>query len=143
MTEERNKIELEKMVMKVVIVAVIGIALLLVGVAIVLSALISLDDKMIPDNEHITDQGMPIRDIENATYTWTSDEIDNMIKEKTDDMKVGVYFVAPGTALLYSAIIVVPSKTKLHQIGCKTWEDVKYCPECGLKMSKFQKQRKD
>jgi hypothetical protein len=140
MTEEKSKVELEKMSKRVEVVAVIGLALLLVGAGIALWSLISIDDKMLPDNEHITDQGMPIRDLENATYTWTSEEIEQMAKEKLDVLTLGAFLIAPGTALLYGIMFLAPSKRKLHEINCNPGEDYldsdKYCPECGLKLEK-------
>ena len=138
MTQEKEKgiVELEKFEKKAGVVATIGMALMLVGGMIVLWSIVSLDEKMIPDNEHMTDQNMPIRDIKNATYTWTSEEIDQMVKEKADMLLIGAFLIAPGTALLYAWIFISPSKRKMHEIGCKQYDDVKYCPKCGLKLEK-------
>ena len=138
MTEEKDKskIELEKMDKRIGVMAIIGIAILLLGGTIALWSIVSLGDKMTPDDEHITDQGMPVRDIKNATYTWTSEEIDQMAKEKLEMITIGAFLVVPGVVLMYAAILIAPSKRKLHEIGCKDWTDVKYCPECGLKLEK-------
>jgi hypothetical protein len=138
MTEETNKSksELEKMDKRIGVMAIIGIAILLVGGGIALWSVVSLDDQMIPDDEHITDQNMSVRDIKNASYTWTSEEIDQMTKDKLETLTVGAFLVVPGATLLYAAMLIAPSKKKLHEIGCKEWSDVKYCPECGLKLEK-------
>ena len=138
MTEEKDKSksELENIKKKAEIVGAVGLALLIIGAGIVVFAAISATSGMMPDNEHITDQGMPVRDLENATYTWTADEIADMAQEKLNLILIGGFIAGVGMAIFYSAAAIEPSKRKLHGIGCKDWTDVKYCPECGLKLEK-------
>ena len=140
MSEEKSKslVELEKTKKKLEVVYVIGVGLVLIGAWMVLFTVTNLDDKMIPDNEHITDQGMPIRDLENATYTWTSEEIEQMAKDKQDSMLVGAFLAVPGAALMYGGLFTIPSQRKMHEVGCKPWDPTslfKYCPECGYKIA--------
>jgi len=148
-TEEKSKTELEKTVKKMVIMMIAGAVLVLIGALIVLLAIMMPLNTMLPDNEHITDSGMPVRDLDNATYTWTADEIEKTLSTQSDYFMVGLVFVAPGFALVYGTLLIMPSEKKLHSIGCKKPKDHqfcpecgaanKYCPECGLKLSRLEK----
>jgi len=149
MTEEKNKVELEKMKKRMEIVSIIGLALIVIGGSIALWALMMPLNKIVPDDEHITDQGMPIRDMENATYTWTADEFKQVLDTQGNWFTSAVVFLLPGITLFYAALFITPSEKKLHQIGCKKAKDYqfcpecgaanKYCPECGLKLSRLER----
>ena len=148
MTEEKTKVELEKIRKKAEIVSVIGLALILVGGVIGLWAVMMPLGDMLPDNKHITDQGMPVRDLDNATYTWTADEFEKTLNTQGDWFTASLVFLLPGVVLFYTILAITPSKKKLHLIGCKKAKDDqfcpecgtanKYCPECGLKLSEIK-----
>ena len=148
MTEEKSKVELENIKKKIEIVAIIGLALILVGGAIALWTLMMPLSDMLPNDEHITDQGMPVRDMDNATYTWTHDELQKILDTQSDWFTVAAIFLVPGVVLFYATLGITPSKKKLHKIGCRKAKDYqfcpecgganKYCPECGLKLSELE-----
>ena len=148
MTEEKNKIELENLKKKMDIVGIIGIALILIGGAIALWTLMMPLTDILPDDEHITDQEMPVRDMENATYTWTADEFEKILDTQSTWFTVALVFLLPGIALFYAMLVIEPSNKKLHKTGCKKAKDYqfcpecgaanKYCPECGLKLSELE-----
>ena len=137
MTEEKPKsiVELENIKKKAQVVGAVGLILLVLGLGAMVFAVLSATSGMYPDNEHITDQGMPVRDLENATYTWTADEITDMAQEKLNLVLIGGFVAAIGMAIFYSVAVIEPSKEKLHEIGCQIEEygPTKYCPECGYK----------
>jgi len=139
MTEDKGKVELEKVKKNARIVGMAGLVILLVGLVVLFMAIFTMFDKMIPDNEHITDQDLPVRDIENATYTWTADEFEDMVNEKMSFLIIGGAIAAVGMAIFYSAAIIEPSSIKLHKIGCKGEGEKKYCSECGLKLSRLER----
>ena len=149
MAEEKNKIELENLKKKMDLVGFIGLALVVVGGAIALWALMMPLSAMLPDNDHITDKGMPVRDLDNATYTWTAEEFEKILDRQSDWFVAGLIFLVPGIALFYAMISIAPSEKKLHLIGCKKAKDYqfcpeygaanKYCPECGLKLSRLER----
>jgi hypothetical protein len=140
MTEDKGKVELEKVKKAANTIAVIGGTIVLLGLVILFVGLIQMNTWMFPDNEHITDQNLPIKDVKNATYTWTSEEI-----KHSEDQPMGLFYVGGviavvGAAIMYTAVIIEPSKTKIHEIGCKGDGDKKYCSECGLKLSRLKKE---
>ena len=148
MTEEKTKVELEKIRKKAEIVSVIGLVLILIGAAMALWGVMIPVGAMLPDNEHITDQGMPVRDLENASYTWTADEIEKTLDTQEDWFIAALVFLLPGLALFYGMVLIAPSKREIHLIGCRKPKDYqfcpecgaanKYCPECGLKLSELK-----
>jgi len=140
MTENKAKDELEKMKKMANAAAIVGGIMALLGVFILFMGLVQMNSWMLPDNEHITDQDLPIKDVKNATYTWTSEEI-----EHSQDQAMGLFYAGGvigivGGAIMYTAVILEPSKTKIHEIGCKGDGDKKYCSECGLKLSRLVKE---
>jgi hypothetical protein len=149
MTEEKNKVELENINKKCEIVVVMALALILVGGAIALWTLMMPLSTMLPDDEHITDQGMPVRDMDNATYTWTADEFEKILDTQGTWFTAAIVFLVPGVVLFYATLAIAPSEKKLHLIGCKKAKDYqfcpecgaanKYCPECGLKLSRLER----
>jgi hypothetical protein len=139
MTEDKGKVELEKVKKNARIVGGVGLIVLLVGLVVLFMAIFTMFDKMIPDNEHITDQDLPVRDIKNATYTWTADEIKDMVDEKTGFLVMGGAIAAVGMGIFYSAAVIEPSSIKMHKIGCAGQGEKKYCPECGLKLSRLER----
>ena len=148
MTEEKTKVELEKLKKKMEMVGVVGLALILVGGAIALWAVMMPLSDMLPNHEHITDQDMPIRDMENATYTWTADEFEHILNAQSGWFTAALVLLVPGIVLFYAMLLITPSDTKIHKIGCRKAKDYqfcpecgaanKYCPECGLKLSRLE-----
>ena len=140
MTEDKGKVELEKVKKAANAVALVGGVIALLGVVVLFLGLVQMNSWMFPDNEHITDQNLPIKDVKNATYTWTSEEI-----KHSEDQAMGLFYAGGvtaivGVAIMYTAVIIEPSKTKIHEIGCKGDGDKKYCSECGLKLSRLEKE---
>lgn len=150
MTEEKSKVELEKIKKNARIAWGFGVIVALVGAMIALMSIVALGaGGMFPDREHITDQNMPVRDFENATYTWTSKEIKDMQTEQINVTIVGGIIAGIGMAIYYTAAALEPSKKTMHKVGCKKAKDYqfcpecgaanKYCPECGLNLLKLEK----
>ena len=149
MAEEKSKVELENLKKKMELVGIIGLALVVIGGAIALWALMMPLSAMLPDNDHITDPSMPVRDLDNATYTWTADEFEKILDTQGNWFTGAMAFLIPGIVLTYAMLLVAPSNKKMHLIGCRKAKDYqfcpecgaanKYCPECGLKLSRLER----
>ena len=124
------------------------VALLVVGCMILLyAAFASVAYINIMTDDHMTDDGIAYRDLENATYTWSGSEITEMMEDNTWVMAIGAALAGMGYVAMLVMAALIPSDTKSHAIYCKQWETpedpdeakFKYCPECGLKLSRLEK----
>lgn len=119
----------------------LAVGLLLIGILLVFVSIFSTDFALrIMDDDHLTDDSIAFRDMDNATYTWTAEELEDMM----DDGRAFLFFGA-GVALSgYVAFIIVrilvPSKEKDHKRYCEITapEGSKYCPECGIDLKKLK-----
>jgi len=127
------------------------VALMVVGCMILLyAAFVSVAYVNIMSDDHMTDDGIAYRDLDNATYTWSGSEITEMMEDNTWVLAVGAALIGMGYVAMLVYAALMPSGTKSHTIYCRQWqneqfagkdglEDMKYCPECGLKLSKLDK----
>ena len=137
MTTDRE--ELDEMKKRKKAIASVGVILLVLGGAItIVAALPLMVYPSMLDEEHLTDDSLPMRDEANATYTydyqWFQDQIDN-----------AGWYVAAGFipfVVGYALLIVsgaFTSETKLHRMHCDGKGETKYCSECGLKLSRLER----
>lgn len=142
MDEKKTREEHERLKKRENLAEVVSMVILLVGViVVVLGALSGPTYLTMMDTDHLTDDGIAVRDLENATYTWTADEL----KEKHDAqgkiLLVGAVIGAIGIVMFYTVAAINPANTtkKAHKIYCDGTGEKKYCPECGEKMSELNK----
>ena len=102
----------------------------------------------ISDDDHMTDPGIAMRDLENATYTWEPDELRDMRMTGYYVVFVGLAIVVAGGGCVV-ALAVMNDYQDNHRMLCRQWQDetyagedgeqkMTYCPECGLKLSKLE-----
>ena len=85
--------------------------------------------------DHLTDPSIPAKDLDNATYTYTAQELLKMVDLPIFILFGGLAIMMVGFAMLY----VNPSDKDLHIGQCKGSDKWTYCPECGLKLSRLEK----
>ena len=100
------------------------------------------------DDDHMTDDGIAYRDIDNATYTWAREEIEERIDNNFKAVMIGGACVAATYVGFLVLAALTPSKEKDHKRYCTDlspytitgWEnvEVKYCPECGIDLKKLK-----
>ena len=86
------------------------------------------------DNNHLTDPDTPVSELENATYTFSPDDI-------IDDVWQFSLMMIAGVTIMVSGLIVVaalPDSKDLHIAICKGHGEVRYCPECGLRLPRLE-----
>ena len=112
------------------------LVLLVLGVFVVL---LGLFFNPIPttDIDHLTDPSIAVRDLDNATYTWTADEITTSAKNKAYVVFLGVGLIMAA----YPLIFLTTGDREFHKRYCEPVDpsSSKYCPECGLKLSRLEK----
>ena len=101
------------------------------------------------NEDHMTDSGIAYRDLDNATYTYDREYIENKVDDLANLMLLSIIPLFVGMAIFY-VMIVMPDERDEHRLFCRQWqnekfagndglEDMKYCPECGLKLSRLEK----
>ena len=107
--------------------------------------------RVLKDDDYLTDDGLPYRDMANATYTYPVAEIDELAESSNWLLAMGGVLMAASVILLVAMLGVMPEKKEIHSMLCRQWqeekfagkngyEDMTYCPECGLKLSKLEKE---
>ena len=127
-------------------IGTIGLATIVVGFAFSLIGGLSADMYLqFQDDEYLTDDGIAYRDMGNATYTYPVSEFNDRYMDYRLWLYGGIAVMSVGMALVFGMLFVLPSNTESHRIYCKKWESepvsmhFKYCPECGLKLSRLEK----
>lgn len=136
MTEESKKEMREQERSRKKHIAIGALVLMLIGVAIALVGIV-FTQPYIEDVDHMTDPSIAVRDIDNATYTWSAAELKDLRMDRLVIVVVGALFVAAG----YPLFILSPDDKYLHKMYCEIIEEnnFKYCPECGLKLSRLER----
>lgn len=88
---------------------------------------------------HFSDPNIKYSDLKNASFVWTRAEINS-------EMTIWIYLGLFGGGLVaggYGLALVFPSKKDFHKLECSVQEfrgirDIKYCPDCGLKLSELK-----
>ena len=144
--EKDEKEYIEKIRKRGKVAESVSAAVFAVGAAIVLAALFigALQNGPIADKDHLTDPDIPYSQLDNATYTWTAEEI----QDAADKTLIGVLIGGAVFAIGYMGMIVCryisPGRREYHRESCnfaqvyKTKDDIPdsytACPECGEKL---------
>jgi len=126
------------------LIAIVGFYALVIGFGILIMGLFSAQslDRWL-DEEHMSDPSMPYNEFENATYTITPNDLDELLVMSQDMAVIGVVFLGLGVAIIGTMMAVVPSKKEQHKLLCsvtvREHETDLYCSECGLKLSLLEK----
>ena len=95
------------------------------------------------DDEHMTDDGIAYRDLANATYTYTAEELLDMAQSGQTPILIGAGVLVSSYLMFIILGLLTPSTTKDHKRYCDIdptdMIDAKYCSECGLKLSELDK----
>lgn len=91
------------------------------------------------DDEYLTDDGLPYRDMGNATYTYPASEINELAERSDWAVALGIIVLVASAVVVLSIAWVMPEKREIHSMLCKGDGDKDYCPECGLKLSRLEK----
>ena len=138
--QEHREVMAKRRTVGLVVVA----AMVVLGAIAILAPILAYGPILqLVDDEHMTDDGIAYRDLDNATYTYTAEELLDMVRSGQSLTVLGAGIVASS----YIAFIIVgaltPSKTKDHKRYCDIdptdMIDAKYCSECGLKLSELDK----
>ncbi len=136
---DKDREMLEKVQKNKKLLGAAGMILIVIGGAIVLIAALPLGiyPEMM-DEEHITDDSIPIRDMDNVTYTYEKEWFDQKEEDARYYVLAGCIPVAAGYALLLATGAFVDDR-KNHRMHCDGTGEKRYCPECGLKLSRLEK----
>jgi len=96
------------------------------------------------DDEHLTTPDIPLKDSDNATYSFTENEV-------THQGLVLLFLVFLGGSVIaigYAMLFVNPGERELHRVHCPPIHATpgdypKYCPECGMDLKKMEKYKND
>lgn len=91
-------------------------------------------------DKYLTDDGLPYRDMANATYTYPAAEIDKLAESSNWMMAFGALVFAASIIILFAILWIAPEKKEIHMMLCKGQGEKEYCSECGLKLSKLEKE---
>jgi len=127
--------------------AIIALGLILIGALWAMASMAEPSVYMkLRSDDYMNDPTIPFNERDNATYTFT----DEWLSEKYNRL---MWWVVPGAILLVCgyAMVYLPglvgiNEKTIHKEFCKipekfedehpTW---RYCPECGLKLSRLEK----
>ena len=112
---------------------VIGLGVVLAGMAI------HGIYNVLESDEYLTDDSLPYRDMDNATYTYPATELARLAEGGTWLIFVGVAVLGASLAAALVFIIAVPGLKDEHLLRCHGDGEAKYCPSCGLKLSRLEK----
>ena len=141
MTMEKEMSEHRKSLKRAeLIIGSIAVGLMLIGAMIVLiGAMKQMAYLEIQADDHMTDDSIPYRDLDNATYTWELSELEDLFDDHTNLLIFGAVFVGLGYVAVLVMGATIPSGTKAHKLYCDGTGEKTHCPECGLKLSKLEK----
>jgi hypothetical protein len=148
MENEKEMSELEKLHKKTKNAALATLCLFLIGMMMVAATVIfGISWSNIMQDNHLENPQMPIDQYpENATYIWTHNEI---MKEVYTIIPIGIIGIGV-TVIAFGLLYLLPDKKDFHKLGCKSipfsfneeTPKIKYCPECGLKLSELEPKKK-
>ena len=92
------------------------------------------------DVDYMTDPSISYRDVENATYEYEWDDIDEKVQGAGYLLLFAFMPLVVGVVLVY-ADLLMPDRKAYHKSECKGEGEAKYCAECGLKLSELKKGR--
>lgn len=102
---------------------------------------------VLKDDEYLTDDGLPYRDMANATYTYPASEIDKFAEPSTYLAVMGGVIMAAAMVIALVVAWIGPDRREVHSMLCKQWQNetyagnkLEYCPECGLELKKLEKE---
>ncbi len=87
------------------------------------------------NSKHLTTPNIPLKDSENATYSWTAHDLNEHSKFTF------LFGFLLGAAILFAGYVpalTVPSQKKVHKASCKGSLEWKYCPECGMNLNELK-----
>ena len=139
MTQKEELSALEKVRKNTRYLAIGLLCVLLFGAMLLFFGMINtIAYQNMKDPTHFSDPNIKYSDMKNASFTWTRQEINS-------EMQVWAYLGIFGGGLVaggYVLALVFPSEKDFHKLGCKEIQEygnIKYCPECGLKLSELEK----
>lgn len=91
------------------------------------------------DDEYLTDDGLPYRDMANATYTYPASEIDEMAEDGNWSIALGIIILAACAIIVLVVVCIMPEKKEIHSMLCNGNGEKEFCSECGLKLSELEK----
>ncbi len=148
---EREKTTQEKWDRRNNGLAIAGLVLILVGVfwATVCMAEPSMYQKLRSD-DYMDDPTIPFNERDNATYTFTDEWLSEQYNRLIWWVMPGAILIACGYAMVYLPGLIGIDEKTIHKEFCRQWQnekyssedgpkDMTYCPECGLKLSRLEK----
>lgn len=128
--------EIEKLVKRNKAVQFAMLLFMGVGVVLILFGLVyGWGWTQLVNDDHLTDPAIPNNEMENATYTWTAKELKDQATQTLWFWVLGAALVGVGYALMFAVL----GQTTVHKLSCKPeGGEVKYCAQCGLKLSRLK-----
>ena len=148
--EKEEKSELEKCILRKRVVWVLAFVAIVIGGMLAIYAMGTAQTFFeLRSDDYMNDPSIPFNERDNATYTFT----DEWLSERYNYL---MWVAMPGLVLYLVGVGVlflgdgVMSYQSVHKAYCRQWqnekfagndglEDMKYCPECGLKLSQLEK----
>jgi len=115
-------------------IEIMSLVLMGVGAIVILLGLFLSMDAFLIDYDHITDPSMPISEKDNVTYTWTAEELTSQAEKSYPFLFIGLGVFVGGYVMIFTVI----GDRKFHRLHCKGSSELKYCPECGLRLSRLE-----
>jgi hypothetical protein len=139
MEEKKEKTMQEKMNQRIKLLGACSLLLIVLGGAFALAQASAVSTYWdLRSDDYMDDPTMPFNERENATYTFT----DQWLKDTYWRL---IWYAVPGLIMYLVGIVVfytrdlVVNEKEIHKTFCKGEGEKKYCPECGLKLSRLEK----
>jgi hypothetical protein len=150
MNEKYEISELEKVHKKTRNTAIAAGYIALIGVIIIaLAVLVCIGMSFTMDDNHLQNPAIPYNEYpQNASYVWTHSEIMHSLFAVIPFAIVGVIAIVGG----FIVLVLLPDKKDFHKLGCEVGKTIiggitnpslKYCPECGVKLSELEPKKRN
>jgi quinol-cytochrome oxidoreductase complex cytochrome b subunit len=148
MNEKSEISELEKIHKKTRLAGIAAGYIALIGVMILaLVGLFAFATSIMMNDSHLQNPAMPYNEYpQNASYVWTHSEIMHSLFAIIPFATVGIIAIVGG----FIVLVLLPDKKDFHKLGCEngklislTYPSLKYCPECGVKLSELEPKKRN
>lgn len=136
--KKTEKTMAQKMRLRNELVTAMGLGLMLLGAMWVVVTMAEPNVYLkLRSDEYMDDPTIPYNERDNATYTFTDDWFSETHNRLIWWSVPGIIIFALGVIPFYMGDLMFRD-TEIHKQCCKGGE-ARYCPECGLKLSRLEK----
>ena len=145
--EKDEKEYIEKVRKRGKVAAVVCMGIMLIGAGFAIASILMGMNAPYADRDHLTDPDIPYSQLDNATYTWTAEEIADRQADGLILLAIGAVFFVVGYAGAAVVSYISPGQREYHRQSCnfaqvyKTKDNIPEsyvaCPECGVKLERL------